>query len=343
MKKSFKANALTLTCLLFATITAVSSSTQAAVIGGSIKNNNNINKEYNHRHLKKKCKDKKGMLKLKVKGKKKKFSCKKLAKKGLCNEIYKKGKKKSKMIFDKCPKSCNNITPRQPIKLWTAGKFAILTKAGVTTTGATQVTGDIGTSPIAASSLTGFDLILDSSTEFSTSTYVTDGELYAADYTLPTPTMLTVAVRHMEKAYTTAAGLSNPDYTELGAGLLDGLTLEPGLYKWGTVVYIANSLTFDGPVDAVWILQVAEDVIIGTGATITLLGGAKAENIYWQVAGQTTFGTDSHVEGVFLCKTAIVFETGSSLNGAALAQTAVTLDTATIVKKTSVRDYTFGC
>ncbi|OEU07782.1 hypothetical protein FRACYDRAFT_161630, partial [Fragilariopsis cylindrus CCMP1102] len=217
------------------------------------------------------------------------------------------------------------------IQLWTAGKFAILTKAGVTTTGSTQVTGDIGTSPIAAASLTGFDLILDSSTEFSTSTYVTDGELYAADYTLPTPTMLTVAIRHMEKAYTNAAGLSNPDYTELGAGLINGLILEPGLYKWGTVVYIANSLTFDGPADAVWILQVAEDVIIGTGATITLSGGAKAENIYWQVAGQTTFGTDSHVEGVFLCKTAIVFETGSSLNGAALAQTAVTLDAATIV------------
>ena len=198
MKKSFKANALTLTCLLFAAITAVSSSTPAAVIGGSIKknNNNNNNKEY-HRHLKKKCKDKKG--KLKVKGKKKKFSCKKLAKKGLCNEIYKKGKKKTKMIFDKCPKSCSNIIP-QPIKLLTAGMFAILTKAGVTTTGATQVTGDIGTSPIAASSLTGFDLILDSSTAFSTSTYVTDGEVYAADYTLPTPNMLTVAVRHMEKA-----------------------------------------------------------------------------------------------------------------------------------------------
>ena len=343
MKKSFKANVLTLTCLLFAAITAVSSSTQAAVIGGSIKKNNNINKEYNHRHLKKKCKDKKGKLKLKLKGKgkKKKFSCKKLAKKGLCNEIYKKGNK-TKMIFDKCPKSCNNIIP-QPIQLWTAGQFAILTKAGVTTTGATQVTGDIGTSPIAASSLTGFDLILDSSTAFSTSTYVTDGELYAADYTLPTPSMLTVAVRHMEKAYTTAAGLSNPDFTELGAGLINGLTLEPGLYKWGTVVYIANSLSFDGPADAVWILQVAEDVIIGTGATITLLGGAKAENIYWQVAGQTTFGTGSHAEGVFLCMTAIVFETGSSLNGAALAQTEVTLDAATIVKKTSVRDYTFGC
>jgi len=335
--KSIKAIALTLTCLLFAAITAVSS-TQAAIIGGSIKNNNI--KEY-HRHLKKKCRDKKG--KLTVKGMVEKFNCKKLATMGLCNEMYKKGKR----MFDKCPKSCT-ITPlvtptnNKPVKLLTAGKFAILTKTGVTTTGSTQVTGDIGASPVAASYFTGFDMTRDSSGEFSTSTIVTDGELYAADYTPPTPNMLTVAVRHMQKAYNNAAGRSDPDFTEVGAGLINGLTLEQGLYKWGTSLSITNSLTFDGPADAVWILQVAGEVIIDSGAMITLSGGAKAENIFWQVAGKTTFGTTSHVEGVFLCKTKIVFQTGSSLNGAALAQTAVTLDAATVVKK-SVSDYTFGC
>ena len=328
--KSFKAITLTLTCLLFAAITAVSSTQKAAIIGGSIKNHN-IKED--HRHLRKECKDKNG--KFKVKGKRRKINCKKLAKKGLCNKKYKKGKKTK--ISDICRKSCN-----KPKQLLTAGNFAILTKAGVTTTGLTQVTGDIGTSPIAGTFLTGFDIVLDSSTQFARSTYVTDGALYAADYTLPTPSMLTVAVNHMETAYNNAAGLSNPDFTELGAGLINGLTLEQGLYKWGTDVYFPDSLTFDGPADAVWILQVAGDVIVGTGATIILSGGAKAENIYWQVGGKTTFGTDSHVEGIFLCKTAIVFQNGSSLNGAALAQTEVTLDAATIVKK-SVRDNSFGC
>jgi len=97
--KSIKAIELTLTCILFAAITAMSS-TQAAIFGGSIKNDNI---KENHRHLKKKCKDKKG--KLNVKGMVDKFSCKKLATMGLCNERYKKGRKTK--IFDKCPNSCN--------------------------------------------------------------------------------------------------------------------------------------------------------------------------------------------------------------------------------------------
>jgi len=96
--KLFQAIALTLTCLLFTIIAAVSS-TQAAIISGDI-HNGNI-KEY-HRQLKKKCKDKKG--KFKVKGMSKKINCRKLAKKNLCNKKYKKGKKKK--IFDICPISC---------------------------------------------------------------------------------------------------------------------------------------------------------------------------------------------------------------------------------------------
>jgi len=225
------------------------------------------------------------------------------------------------------------FVPIEPVLLLAAGKFAILTKTGVTTTGVTSVTGDIGSSPIAISSNTGFSMALDSGSggAFSTSNLV-DGEMYGADHAVPTPSMLTGAVGAMELAYTTAAGRVGPDFTELGGGNIEGKTLEPGLYKWGTGVGITSSLVFNGPEDAVWILQVAGDVTIGTGAQMILQGGAKANNIFWQVAGQTTFGTGTENKGIFLCKTAIVFTTGSSLIGAALAQTAVTLDAATIVK-----------
>ena len=236
------------------------------------------------------------------------------------------------------------VVPIEPVKLLTAGKFAILTKSGISTTSATQptrVAGDVGSSPVAATYNTGFGLILDSTTTFSMSSFV-EGQIYAASYTAPTPNMLTVAVLDMQAAFVDAAGRPDPDFTEQGAGAIDGFSLEQGLYKWGTDVFITDSLTFDGPEDAVWILQIAGDVTIGSGAQITLSGGAKAENIFWQVAGKTLFGTQSHVEGIILCKTSIVFQTGSSLNGAALAQTAVTLDTATVIKK-SVCDQVAGC
>ena len=35
----------------------------------------------------------------------------------------------------------------------------------------------------------------------------------------------------MEIAFTDAAGRKSPDFTELGAGDISGMTLEPGLYN----------------------------------------------------------------------------------------------------------------
>eukprot|EP00964_Phaeocystis_antarctica_P038163 scaffold21841_cov55-Phaeocystis_antarctica.AAC.1 len=218
---------------------------------------------------------------------------------------------------------------QSPVELGTAGDFAILTKTGVTTTGVTSVTGDMGTSPIAAEAITGFSLIMDSSNAHSTSTLVT-GQVYAASYTHATQTKMTTAISDMGTAYTNAAGRENPDYLDLFAGIIEGKTLTPGLYKWGSNVGFTSSLTFDGGADDVWILQMTGDLIVGAGAIVTLANGAKAENIFWQVAGSTTLHTTAHMEGTILCATEIVFQTGSSLNGKALAQTAVTLDAATI-------------
>ena len=230
------------------------------------------------------------------------------------------------------------------VELGTAGDFAILTKTGVTTTGVTSVTGDMGTSPIAATALTGFDLTMHSSTTYSTSDLVT-GQIFAASYTSPTPSKMTTAISDMETAYTDAAGRVDPDYLNLGAGIIEGKTLAPGLYKWGSNVGFTSSLTFDGEClgvpclpgkEPVWILQMTGGLIVGAGASVTLANGAKWENIFWQIAGSTTLHTSAHMEGTILCATKIVFQTDSSLNGRALAQTAVTLDAATIDKSTSI-------
>jgi len=223
------------------------------------------------------------------------------------------------------------------VNLGTAGTFAILSKTGVTTTGVTSVTGDIGTSPITGAALTGFGLSMHSSGTYTTSALVT-GKVWAADYGVPTPAKMGTAILDMQTAYTDAAGRSNPDQLNLGGGAVNGLTLKPGLYKWGTSVGFTKSLTFQGSSTDVWILQIAGGLNVASGAQIYLSGGAKAKNIFWQISGAATLGTTSHVEGVFLSKTGIVFMTGSSMNGAALAQTAVTLDAATINQKTAILD-----
>jgi len=216
------------------------------------------------------------------------------------------------------------------VNLGTAGNFVILAKSGITTTGTTHITGDIGVSPIAATAMTGFGLILDASGTFSTSSLVT-GKVYAADYAPPTPTMMTTSVSDMQTAYTDAAGRTNPDHTELGAGDITSMTLAPGLYKWGTGLLIgAAGVTLAGGATDVWIFQVAQGLTLASGAQVTLSGGAQASNIFWQVAGQVTLGTTAAMKGIILCKTTIVMNTGAKLEGRALAQTAVTMDSNTV-------------
>jgi uncharacterized membrane protein SirB2 len=222
-----------------------------------------------------------------------------------------------------------------PVNLGTADNFAILAKTGITTTGTTSVVGNIGVSPISSTAITGFGLILDPSGQFSTSTLVT-GKVYAADYSVPTPAMMTAAVSDMQAAYTDAAGRTNPSNTDLGAGNIAGLTLSPGLYKWSTGVTIPTSVTLDcaGNANSVFIFQIAQNLDLGNGAAVTLSGGCQPQNIFWQVAGQATLGTTSNFEGIILSKTQIVIGTGATLNGRALAQTQVTLDASTVTAPT---------
>lgn len=146
--------------------------------------------------------------------------------------------------------------------------------------------------------------------------------------------MLTAAVGDMQTAYTDAAGRTNPTATELGAGDISGMTLTPGLYKWGTGVTINTGVTLDcqGNANAVFVFQIGQDLTVGNGAMVTLSGGCQAMNIFWQVAGQATLGTTSSFQGIILCQTAIVLNTGATLNGRALAQTAVTLDSDMVIE-----------
>lgn len=205
-----------------------------------------------------------------------------------------------------------------PVNLGTAGTFAILSKTGITDVYASAIVGDVGTSPI-----TGAALLLTCG-EVS-------GKLFVVDAAGPLPcatndaSFLDSAVLDMGFAYDDAAGRVFPDFTELGAGEIGGLTLEPGLYKWGTGLLITTDVTLTGGPDDVWIFQVAGTLNQANGTRVTLAGGARAKNIYWQVAGAATLGTTAHFEGILLGKTLIAVNTGASVNGRLLAQTAVTL------------------
>ena len=82
------------------------------------------------------------------------------------------------------------------VNLRSAGDYVILAKSGISTVPPSVITGNLGVSPMAATFITGFSLIADSTNVFSTSAQVT-GKVYAADYAVPTPSNLTTAIGDM--------------------------------------------------------------------------------------------------------------------------------------------------
>lgn len=217
-----------------------------------------------------------------------------------------------------------------PVLLGSAGNYVILAETGVSTVPASAITGDIGLSPAATSYLTGFSLTMVGTTA-AISPQVT-GSLFAADMTAPTSTYLTTAITDMGTAYTDAVGRPTPDYLDLGVGEIGGQTLSPGLYKWTTGVTISSDVTLSGGANDVWIFQIPGNLTMSAARNVILSGGAKARNIFWQVAGTVNIGTTAHFEGIILSQTSITLKTGASMNGRALAQSAVIMDTSTVTK-----------
>src|SRR6185503_8178376 len=126
-----------------------------------------------------------------------------------------------------------------PVLLGSAGTFAVLSKTGITNVFASAISGDVGASPITVAS------ILLTCPEVAETIYTVD-----ADGLLPcaviAPVFMTSVVRDMETAYDDAAGRVAPDFTELGAGEVGGLTLAPGLYKWATGLSFSTDITLSG-------------------------------------------------------------------------------------------------
>jgi hypothetical protein len=246
---------------------------------------------------------------------------------------------KLNILFLSAAALVNAATAADTVNLGTAGNYVILTKTGISTVAASNITGDIAVSPIDSTAMTGFNLTLDVEGEFSTdSSGQTNGNAYAANYADPIPATLTTAVGDMEIAYTDAAGRVNNDASRinLAGGLVGGLTLTPGIYTFQVDIYIATDVTLKGDADDIFILQTTKSVEQAANKKVILSGGVQAKNVFWVVAEKVNVGAGAHMEGILLVKTAATFTTGASLNGRILAQSACTLQMNTITEPPSV-------
>ncbi|SFN36092.1 ice-binding family protein [Mycetocola miduiensis] len=198
-----------------------------------------------------------------------------------------------------------------PIGLGSAANFGVLSASTVTNTGPSVIAGDVGVSP--GTAIVGFPPGIIGGVQHSA-----DPEAAQAQSDLTT-------------AYNVAASLTP---TATGQGELADLSLIPGVYSGGELS-LNGELTLAGSADSVWVFQAASTLTAGSGARITMTGGASACNVFWQVGSSATLDSNSQFVGTVMASTSITAVTGASITGRLLADTgAVTLDSNVITTPT---------
>ena len=202
-----------------------------------------------------------------------------------------------------------------PVGLGTATPFAVLAGTTVTNTGPSVISGDVGVDP--GSAIIGFP-----------PGTITNGTTHAAD------AVALQAQSDTTTAYNDAAGRT-PVVTE--SSDLGGQTLAPGVYKAASALSLTGNVTLDGGGDpsAVFIFQAGSTLITASSSTVSLIGGAQACNVFWQVGSSATLGSTTTFVGTILALTSATLDTGATLQGRVLARNGqVSLDDNVITEPT---------
>ena len=205
--------------------------------------------------------------------------------------------------------SSSALAASAPVGLGSAASFSVLAGSTVTNTGPTTMFGDLGLYP--GSSVTGAPHVLGA-------THVNDAVAIGAKDALTT-------------AYNDAAG--RPSTGSAGTDLA-GQTFTAGVRTASSSLLLsAGSVTLDaqGDPNAVFIFQIGSTLITGSNTSVSLVNGAQACNVFWQVGSSATLGTGTRFVGTVMAAETITANTAATIHGRLLARVAaVNLDTNTI-------------
>ena len=187
--------------------------------------------------------------------------------------------------------------------LGTATTYAVLAGTTVTNTGDSVIHGDLGVSP--GTACTGFP---DPCTGGGPGTV--SGTIHAGD------AQALQAQSDLTAAYGIAA--SSPCNSNQTGKNLGGQILNPGTYCQTTAPTLTGTLVLSG--NGVFIFQIGSTLITAPGATVSLVDGAQACNVFWQVGSSATLDTTTTFVGTIMALTSITVNNGATIQGRALAR-----------------------
>jgi ice-binding like protein/Big-like domain-containing protein len=197
------------------------------------------------------------------------------------------------------------------VPLGAAEKYSVLGGTGVTSTGATDISADLGVSP--------------ASSVVESPPIIVGGQIHAGD---PTAAQAHAA---LVVAYADAADAARTPVVEV-AGDLTG-QLGPGVYHATGALELTGTLTLNGNTDpnAVFIFQVGAALTTAAASNVSLIGGARASNVFWRVVGAAGIGASASFSGTIMASGAITVGAGAIVTGRVLSiDGAVTLAANTI-------------
>jgi hypothetical protein len=210
------------------------------------------------------------------------------------------------------------------IKIGQAEDFVILAYASISSIPNSSVNGKVGLLPGNKD-----QIILDASEVIGGAADIIGSE----DETIPF-NLLRNAKVDLVTAYNVADNLS-PDKDKMGLDVttIKGKILSPGCYKWNNDLIINNDLILEGLDTDIWIFKIPAHFKVSSGVHISLSGGAKASNVYWQVSGGAILESESLMIGTIIAQQFIEMKNHSKLIGRAFVKNGyVNLDQATIIK-----------
>ena len=193
--------------------------------------------------------------------------------------------------------------------------FAVLAGSAVNNTGPSIVNGDLGGAK-AGNAITGFP------------PGIVNGTQHPAD-ALALQAQADVTTAYYEAANRTSTMALPAD--------LGGLTLGPGVYNQATDLGLTGILILDGRDDegSVFIFQAGASLNTATTASVELINGARACNVFWQVGGSANLGDNTKFNGSILASSSVTVQSGATVNGRVLARNGdVNLETSTVTRPT---------